>query len=438
MCNIFKQIGFDDIVVVDKYKSQITDKLQSQKIKVVIWDGKYNFSPSDVIIYSDAVIQSKDFQKIKNNRKFSYFEFLWEISKWFKTIAIAWTHWKTSTTSMFLYLGKNFLNDLQLWIVWGFVPDLDWQNYFIWEKKEDIKLIFEKILSPKWARPSHLFKKYYFVVEADEFNKHFLMLDPYISLICKVDYDHKDVYSTYEDYLNAFKLFLLKTCCKSFTIDEDFYLKFYKKFDLELVKKKKIKFKYVFGEHMEKNASLVIESMKHLTNLPEDEFLNEIENFKWIRRRQEYLWKLWKMKVYSDYAHHPVEIMATYEAFKKKFDKIWVVFQPHQLFRFVSYEKDFQSALSKIENLIVYDIYSVREQKLLKQLWEKEWKIWTDQTTEKEVIKTIWEKIAKKSWWIYIDNFDNLIEFLNDKNWVLLIMSAGDLDYKIRNLVNRS
>ena len=102
LASIFYEIGFKDIVIVDKYQSEITDKLQQKWISVVIWDDVFDYSSDDVIIYSDAVIHSKDFQKIKKNRKFSYFQFLWEISKRFKTIAIAWTHWKTSTTSMFL------------------------------------------------------------------------------------------------------------------------------------------------------------------------------------------------------------------------------------------------------------------------------------------------------------------------------------------------
>ena len=128
LCSIFKQIWFDDIVVVDKYQSEITDRLQKNWIEVVIWDWKYNFSSDDVIIYSDAVIHSKDFEKVKDNRKFSYFQFFWEVSKRFKTIAVAWTHWKTSTTSMLINCLKNH-PDFALGIVGGFVPDLENKNF---------------------------------------------------------------------------------------------------------------------------------------------------------------------------------------------------------------------------------------------------------------------------------------------------------------------
>jgi len=260
LCSIFKQIWFDDIVVVDKYQSEITDRLQKNWIEVVIWDWKYNFSSDDVIIYSDTVENSKDFEKVKDNRKFSYFQFLWEVSKRFKTIAVAWTHWKTSTTSMLINCLKNH-PDFALGIVGGFVPDLENKNFFVNQNlKSDIKLIFEKILSPKWARPTWLFKKYFFALEADEFNRHFLLLDPYFSLITKVDHDHKDIYPTYEDYLNAFKLFIQKTSCDVFTNDKAFA----DQTGIKCVKESKFNFKYIFWDHMQKNASLVKEFLANV------------------------------------------------------------------------------------------------------------------------------------------------------------------------------
>ena len=134
-----------------------------------------------------------------------------------------------------------------------------------------------------------------------------------------------------------------------------------------------------------------------------------------------------------------MEIKATYQAFKKQFpnENIYVIFQPHQLFRFVSYQKDFEKVLSEIENLVIYDIYSVREEDLLKKVWEQEGNTWTQNTNPKEVIKTIWEKIAKKVGWQYIDNFEDLLQYLSDKNWIVLLMTAGDLDYKMRKLITK-
>ncbi len=434
LASIFYEIWLKDIIIVDKYKSEITDIMTNKWIKTIIWDWVYDYSENDVIIYSDAVINSKDFKKVKNNYKFSYFQFLWEISKRFKTISIAWTHWKTSTTSMTLSCLKNF-DKLWLWIVWGFVSDLDWKNYIINSKhKEDIKIIIEKILNPKWKRPSELFKKYYFVVEADEFNKHFLLLDSDISIITKVDHDHKDIYPTKKEYLNAFNIFIDKTKKISLSLDP-----FSQK--IEKVKLKKFNFNYIFWEHMQENASLVFEITKRITNLNENNIKNCIENFKWVWRRQEYLWKLKNdLIIYTDYAHHFVEIEATYEAFKNKFwnKKIYVVFQPHQLFRFIWYQEEFEKVLSKIDNLIIYNIYSIREEKLLKKIRENLWNKRTESINTQYIIKTIWKNIAKKVWWTYIANFENLIDFLKNKKWIALIMSAWNLDYEMRNFINKN
>ena len=436
LANIFYDLWFD-LVVVDKYQSEITDKLKKKWVKVVIWDDKFPYSKDDVIIYSDAVIHSKDFEKVKKNRKFTYFQFLGEISKRFDTIAIAWTHWKTSTTSIFLSVAKDLIPNLWLGILWGFVPDLWNKNYYLNKNvKSEIKEIFSKILTAKWSRPANLFKKYYFVLEADEFNRHFLLLDPYLSLITKVDHDHKDIYPTEKDYFDAFKLFVSKTRYKTLTNDGEFKWKVSK--DVKFVDiNKDIEFDYIFWEHMKKNASLVLEWLKLLTKLNAKVILEKIRKFRWVWRRQEYLGKLKELKIYSDYAHHPVEIKATYEAFKKQFpDKnIYVIFQPHQLFRFVSYQKDFEDILKQIDNLIIYDIYSVREEELLKQLWKKEGNIWTEDTNPKEVVKTIWKKISDKVWALYLDNFDNLLEYLYDKNWIVVLMTAWDLDYKIRKII---
>ena len=418
LVNIFFDIWIKDIIVVDSNKSEITEKLQNKWIKVIIWDNVYNYKKDDIVIYSDAVVNSKDFQKIKENIKFSYFEVIWEISKRFQTISIAWTHWKTSTTAMCITTWKKlWFKDLALWIVWWFVPDLWNKNYYVNENyKEDIKNIFEKIFTRKWARPTELFKKYYFIIEADEFNRHFLLLDSFISCITKVDYDHKDVYKTKKEYLDAFNLFKTKTR--------------WEVFEQEKIKNYPIDFKYIFWQHMQKNASLVVELYKHLW-YKEKDILNSLKDFKWIWRRQEYLWQLNNLKIYTDYAHHPIEIQATLNAFKEHFknEKIIWIFQPHQIFRFVSYKKDFIEVLRQFDELIIYDIYSVREEKLLKEL------TWKDLPVEQQK-QIIWEDIAKQSWWVYINNFDDLIKNLKNKKWIWLLLTAWDLDYKMRKYIN--
>jgi UDP-N-acetylmuramate--alanine ligase len=103
------------------------------------------------------------------------------------------------------------------------------------------------------------------------------------------------------------------------------------------------------------------------------------------------LGKYKNLKIYTDYAHHPVEIQATYDAFKKQFphQNIYVIFQPHQLFRFVSYQEDFSKVLKQIDNVVIYDIYSVREKELLKKIWEQEGNTYSSELSDSLIIKTI-------------------------------------------------
>ena len=67
-------------------------------------------------------------------------------------------------------------------------------------------------------------------------------------------------------------------------------------------------------------------------------------------------------RVYDDYGHHPTEIKAVYDAMKKKkFNRSWVVFQPHTYSRTFNLLDDFANALLEFDNIIVTDIYAARE-----------------------------------------------------------------------------
>jgi len=73
----------------------------------------------------------------------------------------------------------------------------------------------------------------------------------------------------------------------------------------------------------------------------------------------------------------------------------------------------------------MYDMYSVRENNLLKKF------TWKDLPVEEQK-KIIWEKIVNKINWEYIENFEKLTNNIKKENWILIIMTTGDLDYKIR------
>gem|GEM_PF-3600416 len=112
-----------------------------------------------------------------------------------------------------------------------------------------MKSVLNKILYPKGKHQVEV-KESYFIIEACEFNEHFLLLDSYYSLILKMDWDHKDFYPTQESYDKAFDWFKEKTT--------------YKVFEQTDCPEHDIKFKYVFGKHNTENGSILIELLNDM------------------------------------------------------------------------------------------------------------------------------------------------------------------------------
>ena len=391
--------------------------MKKKWIKTVIWHWKHQFDEHDIIIYSDAATRSVDWEKIENNIKYSYFDFVWEISKYMKTIAIAGTHWKTTTTAMCIHTFKELnIPNFWLWVVWWLVKDLNYDNYFL-EHWDDMKRIFDKILIWK-CDVKDIFKKYYFIIEACEFNNHFLLIDCDYALITNIDWDHKDTFPSIEDYTSTFEKFMHKV-------------------RYNIIQTKNIKnnlidldFQYIFGKHNVENANLVIKLIKSLWHNTLQDAKIALENFWWIKRRQEYIGQLWNIKLYSDYAHHPQEIKSVVTSFRANFPDtklIWI-FQPHQIYRLLSFKEEFIKILKQFDCTIIYNIYSVRESHLLTEfeLYKK-----NPDTTKEEV----WDSIAKSCNWVYVSKIETLIDILNEKSWIWVLMTAWDLDFNMKKLL---
>jgi UDP-N-acetylmuramate--alanine ligase len=125
----------------------------------------------------------------------------------------------------------------------------------------------------------------------------------------------------------------------------------------------------------------------------------------------ELIWKnsKWTL-IYSDYWHIAESIWLGFEALKKKYPdkKLFVIFQPHQISRIAQWRNEFKQVLPKYDKVVIYDIYAARE--------------------SIDLVKTIWIES--------IDNFETLAKEIEsfDENYIIVYFSAGDLDFKIRNL----
>lgn len=427
-----------ELICLDWNQSELTDKLGKKGIKVLIWENKYKVWLFDHVIYSEAcvnspeVIAAKSYERTPKQSRFiwNYFQFLWEISKYFTTIGIAGTNGKSSTTSMLIYTAKKYLKNLWLWIVWALVPDLDWNNYYLNQnKKDEIKNIFDHIFTWKWL-DYNLIKKNYFIIESCEYKRHFLMLDTDYGAITNIELDHTDYYKDLNDYSSAFAEWINKIK-HSVISTENLNISW-----VQQIKTTHFNFKKIFWEHNDKNGSIVFELIKELNPNIGDKELKElkesIENFGWLRRRMEYLrtTEKWAM-LFSDYWHMASSIKLCHQALRQHFPdrKLTAIFQPHQVNRVLREWNEFWEVLKNFDHIYIFNIYAAREN-LDEQL--ENFKHLNIQNANS--VTELWNIFAKNCNWKYITEISDVQKIINNawKNDIITIFTAWDLDYLIR------
>lgn len=127
--------------------------------------------------------------------------------------------------------------------------------------KQDLQAIFTRILTGKivgWDET--LRKKYRFAIEADEFNKHFLYLDVDHAIILNAELDHGEIYSSKEEYLTTYVQFIQKVKDNVFALTDEIGISDLKSqcTKIQCIEKKNINLPYIFGDHNQKNASLIL------------------------------------------------------------------------------------------------------------------------------------------------------------------------------------
>lgn len=437
-------LWYTNIVCIDAVQSELTDKLKDKWIKIIIGHGKYKVQLGDVVIYSEATAECEEVLEarkiMKANKKvmiiLSYFQFLGEISKYFTTIGFAGTNGKSSSTALAIHTAKKLLPNFWLWILWALVPSFDDKSYTINTKaKKDIKTIFDYIFTGKWSSEifwKNLLKSWFFLVEACEYKRHFLHLDLDYTIITSLELDHTDYYKDMKDYLSAFDQLITKT--KNIVFAPK-WLKWLKSKNIKEVPIKEIQFTHLLGDHNNINGSLVLELLHTITKQPKTKILSTMKSFWWIRRRMEYL-KTNKngAKIFTDYGHMASSIDFGYMALKYKFPgkKLFVIFQPHQINRIVTWRKDFQNALKKYDQIMIYDIYAAREN--LSDLTKK-----IPELKKIKNLNDLGEHFANACWGIYTDTFEHITKAIEQtkKDTIIVVYSAGDIDYKIRKFLGK-
>jgi UDP-N-acetylmuramate--alanine ligase len=297
--------------------------------------------------------------------------FLRHMMKHKRGVAVAGTHGKTTTTAMI----STILMEAKLdptFIVGGVLVDL-------------------KTNARAGAGPL-------FVIEADEYERTFLSLDPYVAVITNVEHDHPDCYPTLEDCQAAFESFaalvpeegLLAVCeddpvaraigrrrerdtsVRSFGLEESAawraeevrpnfaggidFLAAHEGETLGLVRLR------VPGAHNASNAMAALATTDFL-GISFPVAREALRGFRGVARRFEVKGEDGGVVVIDDYAHHPTEIRATLRAAKERFSdrRIWAVWQPHTYSRTRELLEGFAVAFVDADRVIVLPIYAARE-----------------------------------------------------------------------------
>jgi UDP-N-acetylmuramate--alanine ligase len=231
------------------------------------------------------------------------------------------------------------------------------------------------------------------VVEADEYDRSFLHLDPRAAIITSMDADHLDIYGTYDEYRKAFGQFVSRVRQDGFVIVKkgvhigsfpdglkaytyslhgtaDFYAKniiikdgFY---HYDVVTPQFIINDITLGVPGLLNVenSLAAIAMAVLLNISEGDIRKAMAGFRGVKRRFEYHIKTDKLVFIDDYGHHPEELRYTIQSVKEMFPgkKVTGIFQPHLYSRTRDLAGDFANSLSLLDEMILLDIYPAREE----------------------------------------------------------------------------
>ena len=151
----------------------------------------------------------------------------------------------------------------------------------------------------------------------------------------------------------------------------------------------------------------------HYYGIEKESIKNALFNYTGAHRRFEYKGSFNNVSVYDDYGHHPTEILATANALKqKKYNKSWVIFQPHTYSRTKNLLDDFANVLLNFDNIIVTDIYAARENN-------------TYNISSKDLVDKI-NHLGKQA--IYIQDFNQIVNYVKQNaspEDIVITLGAG-------------
>jgi UDP-N-acetylmuramate--alanine ligase len=429
LARYFRAKGFD-VAGYDKTPSPLTDELQKEGIAIHFRDlgselpKEYQEIDSTLVVYTPAIPKNMgELVYVQQNHKvLKRSEVLGLITQTSKGLGVAGTHGKTTTSTMLAYVLSQ--SHLKCSAFLGGISSNFSSNVLV-EPSAD-----------------------YSVIEADEFDRSFLRLKPFASIITAMDPDHLDIYGTKELFIEGFQEYadkhtenhlliykyglpLRQTGFRgiSYGINEpdaqvngtDLH---YEKgqFFVDIHMNGEVWKEVALGLpgiHNAENALAVAVMCKEL-GLSESEIRSGLQNFKGVKRRFEYQVRTEKLIYIDDYAHHPTEIEALVSSIRLLYPdrKVIGVFQPHLFSRTRDFEEGFVRELAKLDEAIIMPIYPAREEPI-------------PGVTSDELVRKIGKKASLKS-------PDEVLEFVNTiEEGIVLTIGAGDIDRIVPEMKKR-
>ncbi len=409
----------------DKTPSNLTNQLEKEGMLIHYEENIEEIphacknSATTLVIYTPAIPQEhKELTFFRENgfcvEKRA--QVLGMLTRTHKGLCFAGTHGKTTTSTMCAHIMHQSAVDCNAFL--GGISKNYGTNYILSEKSD------------------------YVVIEADEFDRSFHWLRPWMSVITSTDPDHLDIYGTKEAYLESFRhyttliqpggaLIIHKGLEMKPAVQEGVKVYEYAlnegDFHAENIKidNGEITFDFIspienisnirLGQPIPINIEngVAAMAMAQLNGCTTEELKYGISTYHGVDRRFDFKIKTDKLVFMSDYAHHPKEIFQSARSIRElyKDKKITAIFQPHLYTRTRDFYKDFADSLSLLDRVVLCDIYPAREKPIpgvtSKLIYDN-----LKPGVEKEMIKK-----------------EDVIDFVKNNNFeVLVILGAGDLD----------
>lgn len=409
----------------DKTETSLTRKLIDEGIAVTYHDDVHAIADQfkgqmTTVVYTPAVpkdLEILNYFKNQGNIVAKRSEMLGLITQGSFSIAVAGTHGKTTTSSMVAHLLKQSGKGCNAFL--GGITT-NYNSNVLLDEKSNIT-----------------------VVEADEFDRSFLTLDPNVAIVTSTDADHLDIYGEHNALLDSFQLFVnkvpqngvlvmrnglllkhknvitygieddAKVVARNVRVDNGNYL-----FDVvSMIRTYEGLVVGLPGRHNIENALAAL-IVGELMELSEEEIREGLLTFSGVKRRFERVIDNDELTYIDDYAHHPKELEMCISSVKELYPlkKITGIFQPHLYSRTRDFAPDFAKSLDLLDEAILMDIYPARELPI-------------EGVTSEMLLNLM--TISRKS----IVSADQMIEDVKSRELeVLLTLGAGDIDRLVEPL----